>query len=463
MKKIMVSVAVALVAISSFAQIKGQEMEPYRRSSLNMIMLEDPRMDPSIIGMVRESFIANPIPFKYNDHTVDPALKVVSIDDVVITPEDYEESRAILTPKKKKKGDTEGKTKLAGGLTQLAGGLLGIEMGPSDPKYSVDNIHIDTTKRWLPHVAYKYLKANNMAKLMVDKWFGVETGNINVDLIRERAFFNATEMEKMAAEEEGDRSAIDAIMDNGGHEIVGNSFVTVSRFRYMTGDQIAAEIVSGAAVGAQFMPRDLADATMSTAELAALAATVSVGKGYAVYTDTYLFRLVWDDEIFAKINAASADLSVYNSLDCFKLEYIGVESAYANITAGKRSTEEAVQYAMTRSMDKVLAKLEKEYEVFRTKTPLLTVDPVMTANIGTKECVEKGDKYEVLEKVMKVDKKTGKTEVDYKKIGTITVDTVGNNMGEDNDDENASADLFTTFKGKAPKNAVPGTLIRFTK
>ena len=311
-----------------------------------------------------------------------------------------------------------------------------------------------------------------MAKKMVDKWFGIESGRMNIDLVKERAFYNATQTEIQEAAMESDRSAIDAIMDNGGHEIIGNTFVTVSRFRYVNAEQMSAEILENAAIGAAFLPQSAADAVMATAELAAASAVLSMGKGYAVYTNTYLFRLVWDEETFEKINACANDLSAYDALDCFKLEYVGDENASANITAGKRTPEEAVQFAMTRAMDKVLAKLEKKYEVFRTKTPLTGIDP-LRADIGTKECVEKGDKYEILMKELK-EVKDGKgqktTVVDYKRVGVITVDSVGNNMGEDNDGEGASAETYTTFKGKAPKgvqlavkNIAGEKIIRYTK
>lgn len=465
MKKVffLVSLGLSLASVASFAQIKGQEMETYRRSSLNMIMLEDPRIDPTIINQVREAFIANPIPSKYNDHSVAVELKTVNMDDIVVSPDDYNESKAVLATKGKK--DSAGGTKKAAGIMGAIGSLVEMEMGPSNPAYKVENLNIDTTKRWIPHVAYKYLKETQMAKKMVDKWFGIESGRMNIDLVKERAFYNATQTEIQEAAMESDRSAIDAIMDNGGHEIIGNTFVTVSRFRYVNAEQMAAEILENAAIGAAFLPQSAADAVMATAELTAAAAVLSMGKGYAVYTNTYLFRLVWDEETFAKINACANDLSAYDALDCFKLEYVGDENASANITAGKRTPEEAVQFAMTRAMDKVLAKLEKKYEVFRTKTPLTGIDP-LRADIGTKECVEKGDKYEILMKELK-EVKDGNgqktTVVDYKRVGVITVDSVGNNMGEDNDGEGASAETYTTFKGKAPKGVQPGTLIRYTK
>lgn len=119
--------------------------------------------------------------------------------------------------------------------------------------------------------------------------------------------------------------------------------------------------------------------------------------------------------------------------------------------------EEAVEYAVSRSMDKVVAKLEKENEVFRTVTPLTGVSPEITASIGTKECLKQGDKYDVLMN-MGPDEKTGLTV--YKSIGSLKVDTVGNNMGADNDDKDASSNTYSTFKGKLPKTAHPGTLIR---
>ena len=60
--------------------------------------------------------------------------------------------------------------------------------------------------------------------------------------------------------------------------------------------------------------------------------------------------------------------------------------------------------------------------------------------------------------VREIDPATNKEK--YKSVGKIAVEIVGNNMGDDNDDEKAAAEPFTTFKGKAPKNAVPGMLIR---
>lgn len=460
MKKLSIAVALLMCGVvATSAQTKLAGMEQYRRSSLNLIMIEDSRVDQEVSEIMRNAFLATPIPDKYNDHGVDASLRYVKMGDVVV--DNYAESSAVLDTKKKGNADKGAKTGAA--VMGLFGAAAGVEMGPSNPAYLISNLHVDTMKRWIPHVAYHHVKKHNMAKLAVDKWFGVASGNINIDLVRERAFFNATDQEIKAATESGDREAKDAIMDNGGHEIIGNTFVAISNTRLVNADQMAAEIIEKAAIPANFLPRSAADAAMTVAETAAIAAKLSIGDGNAVYTRTYLFRLVWNEEVFNKINAVSADLAQYNALDCFQLEYIGDESAHVHVRAKdkdgdekvKLSYEETVAKAMEEAQRVVLAKLEKEYEVFRTKTPLTEVSPVIKANIGTKECVEKKDKYEILQKVVKLDKKSGKQEVSYKRAGVITVDEVGDNL--------ADPSAQTTFSGKLPKGVFKGSLIRFTK
>mgnify|MGYP003145616899 FL=1 len=58
-----------------------------------------------------------------------------------------------------------------------------------------------------------------------------------------------------------------------------------------------------------------------------------------------------------------------------------------------------IYIATIKAVDKAIAKLQRKYEEFRTKTPLTSVDP-LTAKIGLKEGLEPNDKYEVLEQTM---------------------------------------------------------------
>jgi hypothetical protein len=109
----------------------------------------------------------------------------------------------------------------------------------------------------------------------------------------------------------------------------------------------------------------------------------------------------------------------FDKSELFKLEFIGDETASGLITFSlkeKRTEEEIITLSTKRIIDNVYAKLQKKYDVFKTKTPLFTGYPI-TAKIGMKEGLEGGEKFEVLEQ--NIDPKTGVAE--YKKIGKIKV------------------------------------------
>lgn len=435
MKKLLLfAVSAALLGLSTLsAQIKNQEMEQYRRSSLCMIMLEDPNLDAAAAAHVKAAFLENPLPSKYNDHGIDKSICSFAFSDVTLTDAD------------KAAYHTE-----TGVKAQSVAATIAKEAMQEILKF-------DPLKDDAPYVAHKYLKDQNLAYKLMARWWGFDKGAFSPELLYDRVAWNANELEKSnAAEMTAGRDPITYLMDNGGDEIVSNTFVPVVRFRYMPAEDVAAEVLAygevAAAIAGQINP---IAATAARAGFTTAATTIKAIGGYFVYTTTYLYRLKWNEDVKNRLNSTEGDLAKFNALDCFELEYIGEEKAQASVAQKKYSDEEAIKKATVRSLDKVFAKLEKKYEVFRTKTPLATLAP-MTAYIGTKECVEKGDKYEIL--VRETDPATKKET--YKSIGKIAVETVGNNMGEDNDDENASSDIFTTFKGKAPKKATAGMLIR---
>ena len=113
-----------------------------------------------------------------------------------------------------------------------------------------------------------------------------------------------------------------------------------------------------------------------------------------------------------------------------------------------------IEIATVKATDKAIAKLQRKFEAFRTKSPLLSGEPI-TAKIGLKEGVEKGDKYEVLEIV---EDKEGNRR--YKSVGVIKVDKnqIWDNRFMANEENNSQLE-YTTFKGSKNKFA-PGMLIR---
>lgn len=453
MKKLLaaaVVIAASLSGIQALAQVKGQDMETYRRSSLTMVMLEDASLNRNVSTLVRNAFVDNQMPAKFNDHRL-PGYTTFKADGMTISVADRKAYNE-FTGEKKKTKDTG---------AQKGAGLFGekLNLGPSSRYAAFQHPVVDTLTKNAPFYAFKYIQENDLARKMMKKWFFDENGNITPQIIFDRAFENATEAQKQEARENTGGSAnaaLDYIMNHGGWDLISNTFITVSSFRYFSAEDMYNKIMNDTAIGAQYMPQSLADMSMAAAEMAANAAVTAMGNGYAIYTTTYLYRLVWNPEVQAAVNDC-INRGNFDDYE-FKLEYIGEETAHAQVAQRKRTFEEAVAFATSRSLDKVIAKLEKKYEVFRTKTPLLSIDPV-TAGIGTKECVSKGDKYEVLSVSQ------GKDGMPvYKTVATITVESVGNNMGEDCDELDllgASTDTFTTFKGKLnPKTCHPGSLIR---
>ena len=153
----------------------------------------------------------------------------------------------------------------------------------------------------------------------------------------------------------------------------------------------------------------------------------------------------------------------FDNSDLFKLEFVGEESASGLVTFSlteKRTEDQIIELSTIRIVDNVYAKLQKKYDVFKTKTPLFTGNPI-TAKIGKKEGLEGGEKFEVLE--MNQDPKTGA--ITYKNIGTIKVDKnlIWDNTYNPTNEENNSTPSIdrTTFSGGS--KFYPGLLIKQIK
>ena len=106
-------------------------------------------------------------------------------------------------------------------------------------------------------------------------------------------------------------------------------------------------------------------------------------------------------------------------------------------------------------MDAVIAKLQKKYEDFRTKTPLYSIDP-LAAKIGLKEGLEDGDKYQVLEQAVDANGKTV-----YNKIGVLKVNgkQIWDNRYMATGDSVKATDK-TLFSKVSGKDLYPGLLIK---
>ncbi len=406
----------------------------YKRSSLYTLMLNDESREHS--NSIRNSFENTPLSEKFNNHIIDARI-IVKTDLIYVSQ----------TPKRNK---------------QIRGIFSQIPKIPKIPKIPVNISNSNKKSKHAQQIAIlNHLNTNNFAKSMVAKWFNrSKKGGFNMNLIAERGSYNATDLDIKIAKQTVRGLAM---LADAGEALINNTFVIVNDFKYTNKEDVAEEInVYIDEIPIRFpINRNRDESTNNTKELVEF-----FGKGYVVKTISYLYKLVWNEEIAAIFyydfwtEDASLNLKRKKAFDTskiFKLELVGTQTAWADVQSTiltTKTNQELIARATVRAADNVIAKLQRKYEVFRTKTPLLSGDP-LSAKIGFKEGLEKGDRYEVLEQFIN---NVGITK--YKRIGVIKVDKdhIWDNryMAEE---ENPSTIEFTKFSGSKNKY-YSGMLIR---
>lgn len=418
----------------SFTQSKnGAETTDikYRRSSLHTMLIEAddfPRKETVI-----KAYNNAPFPDKYNNHTI--SIKSFDPKNYPVTNADRE--AAGIKPTKEKDG-------------KEAAGSESADM---------------------PIVINKFLKDKKIASQLAAKWFNrQDDGSFDMNLIGERGSYDATEMAANIAK--GSARGVSSLAD-AGEELIKNTFVVISSLNFVS-NEIAASV---ARETAKIAAEKIKIPAAKQAAIKSADATYEKAKeGYSVWTTAFLFRLKWNDSIAAvfyndlwmdKSNIDPKKKEAFDNTDIFELELIGDENASSLVLFSlkeKRTEDQIVEIATIRNIDAVYAKLQKKYDVFKTKTPLLTSDPI-TAKIGMKEGLEGGESFEVLEQ--SIDPKTGLTKYDSKGKISVDKDLIWDNRYNAGDDpieaEGEPKPVLdrTTFKGG--KKFYPGMLIRQVK
>ncbi|MCB0383398.1 MAG: hypothetical protein KDD05_08910, partial [Psychroserpens sp.] len=381
---------------TGFSQNDAKTSE-YRRSSLYTLMVSDSTRNFS--NIIEETFVNSKIPEKFNNHIINERTVPKLYDTSLSKAELKEAQKNTIT---------------------------------------------------------EYLSTHDIAKSMVAKWFNrSEQGGFNMDLISERGFYNASDLDVKIAKN-SERGT--AMLADAGEELIKNTFVIVNNFKYTDKEEVAQKakgLLSSISSVASLAGADdvalVSDAAGEGAEI--------FGKGYVIKTDAYLYRLKWNDEIASIFyneywtedgQIDEEKVKAFDESNVFELEYIGTQMAWADLQSTsftKKTDEELITIATIKASDAVTAKLQREYEVFRTKTPLLSTDP-LSAKIGLKEGLEKGDKYEVLEQVLNDE---GLTE--YKRVGVIKVDKdhIWDNRFNANEENPDATEEYTVFSGKKNK------------
>lgn len=442
MRNLFLVVLCAGMAYSGLAQKKDSINTNYQRSSLALFLMEDVGMPMK--DTILQSFNTAPFPDKFNNHNV----AVRSFERcTTLTEEDQAafdaavnlatSQNAAEAPKKK---GMFGKF-LKAAASDASGGVVGA-----------------TSKDEMAVSANKFLVDQKIAKQMFDKWFLDSAGNFSLALAQERGLYNATksDVEQAVSSVYGTASLADA-----GIDLVNNTFAVVCNYRYMPKDSLVALIGGVAVAAAEASGNSYA---VMGAKAAMMALSASLGAGYYVVVNTYLFQLNWNDNVQNQLSQVWDNREAYDAADFYGFKYIGNTTGWAQVKAGiftNKDQAELIRIATVNATDAAIAKLEKKYDVFKTKSPLMVAeDGTLYAHIGMKEGIEPKDKYEVLERA--IDPKTGRTI--YKSKGTITVvkDHIWDNryMADQEPDHDSSINE-TYFEGKG--DYYNGLLIRQIK
>jgi hypothetical protein len=308
----------------------------------------------------------------------------------------------------------------------------------------------------------QFLIQNKIAKKLVSKWFKrSEKGGFSMELIKERGFYDASisDVNKAKLNTRGM-----ALLSDAGEELISNTFVLINDSRYLNKEDMG-KVANGAI---SLVSNKLG----FLGSLAAKALVKTVAKGYLVSTTSYLYKLVWNqetatrfyNELWADDKTITSKLKTdFENADFFKLEFIGSDKSMADVQSTSftnKTDAELIGSATLKSIDNVIINLQKTHDVFKTKTPIFTTDPV-TAKIGLKEGIDKKTKFEVLEQ--QIDE-NGKTK--YKSVGTLKVDTdypIWDNQYGANEEKKDQQTDKTYFKINSGKGFYPGMLMRQIK
>ena len=398
------NIAIGLV-VSIAISVQAQETDAnYRRSSIYSVLVN--HTDQQFASEIKEAFLQIPVPDKFNDHNL--SVKVLNLDK-----------------------------KLSGASSEKENPLI-----------------------------TEFLNNNKVASRLVGRWFNRDffTGQCNMELVKERGLYNATEFDKQLAS----RSARGmAMLQDAGEDLIGNTFVLVNDIRYVDknkGAKTASSIlkVFGSSAAA-YTGSNMDDLTDNIGDM------VETIKGFKVKINTFLYKLEWSDDIATQFYqdqyGALPDPTKKANFDAargnYKLKYVGKVESSGGTTSFLGINEDQpvvmVRKACQRAIDENVVDLQRNYEEFRTKSPLVSVEPI-TAFVGMKEGVTAKSKFEVLEVV---ELENGKHK--YNRVGVIQPieNLIWDNRFMAVEEGAQGATLgFTTFRKVSGKDFSKGMLIR---
>lgn len=359
---------------------------------------------------------------------------------------------------------------------------------PTPDKYEDHNLNVRrvealSARAVQPYEITAFLQGNQVARRLVAKWFnrGAD-GVFNVDLVADRGNYNASEMDVVEARMT--KRGL-AMLSDAGEELIGNTFVTVNDIVYIDKEQRAqlASAILQIVAQAALVATAAADDDDTEAIAGAIAGSAALGSiiadnlaGFKVKVTTHLYQLVWNDSIanlfysdyWVDENTPEAERlrrkALFEQSDLFTLKYLGKYKVKSEKTVmkGVHSNEDIIRKVCARAMDRNIVGLQKKFEAFKVKTPVIAVENgKVVAKVGKKEGLKPSTKFEVLQPVEREDGR-----MFYRRVGVVKPQKgqIWDNRYMAFEEQSDGSDLTaTTFRTISGVGFVPGMLIRQLK
>ena len=393
-----------------YSEAKNLENDVYRRNSLCNFYIGESDISNGYGQMVGDCLLKYVMSDKFNDHCL--SQKLISIANSQYTNDELK----IVYPVSKQKKDNL--------LRSLDNQLIASVNNNSTnaQKKSAATLKAQWEKKDRLHEygarAIHWLNENHIASLLVGQWFNakkekVDGSHYDMQLIQERGAYNASELDKLRSKES---VRGEALLKDAGMELIPNTYVTVTYFKVRTAKEVSqAEDWDSSWTTIMFeLIRAVNPAWRSNADV----------KAFWVESTTFLFKLNWDekDENKFLVEYWDQDFSKLATSNDFSFSYLGyVESNGCGYPLPEKVNDDQgiLSMALYDAIDNSIAKLQKEYEDFKIKVPLIEANgKEATAFIGLKEGLEKNTKFEVLERVYNEKENIFR----YKKVGNLKID-----------------------------------------
>lgn len=356
----------------------------------------------------------------------------------------------------------------------------------------------ELTDKQMANAILGYINSHHIANKLVMRWFNYnKKGKINYDIdypenpdakinmqtIFERGYYTVN-----AGDENVSMSALKRDRDTQIKELsmklLPFTFMTFTQLEFIENEPVARAVRDAAYTAAKVvhdanikngMDPKVANLKYNLAILAADGIYAATKDGYTLKSNTWLYKLVWDEgtERFFTDVVLKNPVMIETS-DKFRMEYVDCQDNKSTvIISATRSFEDIINLTMVRNLNKVFNELQGRNDVFKVWTPLLdfyslvspsleapiTVDgKTITAKIGVKEGLRGGEQFAV------VDEDGNFYGYAIAQKGKIWDNDPG--FGDDaacnyvaQVDKSGKPVTCTTFKGKDLKNARTGLML----